>query len=202
MKKFIWIVVLALVASCGKGDEGSNESSGSTEGGGVTMDKPINQGPPGQQGIPDAGLSEYEKTAAAFVEPYFDAAGTIRSIDVAPGSTFDLWVVGRFKDPFTMAGAEYKLVLPEGISMLSAMQSDSVIVTMGKHEVDYMIAFSCINAPGDWLMRYTCKTDADFKGGVIETTRGDNLNFLGFVMCDLSKTEIRATGGRAEVHAK
>jgi hypothetical protein len=200
MKKFLWIVVLVLVASCGKGDGGSKGSSGS--GGGVTMDKPTNQTTPGQQAIPDAGFSEYERTAAASIRPFFDANATISSIDVKPGSPFDVWIVAEFKDPFTMAGAEYKLVLPEGISMLSSMQSDSVIVTMGKHEVDYMIAFSCIKAPKEWLMRYTCKADEDFKGGVIETARGDNLNFLGFVMCDVSKTEIRATGGTAEVHVK
>lgn len=203
MKKLVWIVVLALVASCGKGEKSSDETSTGDAGTGtVTMDKPFNQNTPGQQGIPDQGLSEFEKSAAAFIRPYFDAEGTLTSVKVDPGSRFDLWIIAEFNDAFTMAGAEYKLSLPEGISVVSAMQSDSVIVTMGKHEVDYMLAFKCMHGPKDWLVRYTLETEGDFKGGVIETALGDNLNFLGFVLCDVSKTEIHATGGWAEVGVK
>ena len=87
------------------------------------------------------------------------------------------------------------LLLPEGVSILSSAQSDSVIVTLGKPEVDFMVAFHCLDGPKHWLMKYICKADDDFQGGVIKTVQGDNLKFLGFVTCDVSKTEVRATGG-------
>ena len=159
------------------------------------MDKPFNQGTDAQQGIPDAGLSEFEKSAQGFIRPYFDPDGTVTSMDITPGSPFDVWVFAEFNDAFVMSGAEYKLLLPEGVSILSSAQSDSVIVTLGKPEVDFMVAFHCLDGPKHWLMKYICKADDDFQGGVIKTVQGDNLKFLGFVTCDVSKTEVRATGG-------
>jgi hypothetical protein len=116
---------------------------------------------------------------------------------------FDLYVIAEFNDAFSMSGAEYKLTVPEGINVLGATYMDSVNITLGKFDVDISLAFpTCIPGPGDWMAKYICRVEDDFKGGTFETHPGDNLDFLGFVICDHLRTEIGAAGGQAELSRK
>jgi hypothetical protein len=201
MKKlFALLMVLALVAACGGGQEdGSQSAGGATNGGqGGAGD----QTSAGQPAIGEGNLDEFERTVAGFLRPYFDEAGTDTTLDVAPGEQFEMWVVAEYNEAFAMSAAEYKLVLPGGVSLLGTVQSDSTIITLGKHEEDFMMAFRCMPGPKNWLVKYLCKAEDDFAGGVVETVRGQNLDFIGFATCDVSKTMVRAQGGTAELGKK
>lgn len=198
MKKFlVLLMMIGLVASCGTSDEGGEATAEHDHATEVAT-----QTPESRPGIPDEGGSGYESAAKAVLRPAFDKEGTQTSKDVKPGEMFDLYIVAEFDDAFAMTGAEYKLVLPEGITVLGASYMDSVNVTLGKHETDVMMAFHCVSGPRDWLAKYLCMAEDSFKGGTVETLPGENLNFIGFVMCDHLRTEIRAAGGTAEIGRK
>jgi len=197
MKKLLVLVmVIGLIASCGKGDEGGETVSDDTA-------AVVEQTPESRPGIPDQSVSGYETAAEAVIRPSFDKKGKQTSKEVTPGEMFDLYVIAEFNDAFSMSGAEYKLVVPEGITVLGAAYMDSVNVSLGKYDVDISLAFpTCIPGPGDWLTKYLCKAEDDFTGGKFETLPGERLGFIGFVMCDHLATQIRAAGGTAEMGRK
>jgi len=199
MKRFlITIAVLALLASCGGEKEGGETASNDS----ADQTATTNQRPPSKPAIPDAGDSGFDDIASGRIRPAFDIQGIETTKAVAPGEMFDIFVVGEYNDAFAMSGAEYKLTMPDGITVLGASFTDSIIVTLGKPETDFLMAFHCLPGPGDWLVKYLCRAEESFQGGTIETHPGDNLAFIGFVMCDQLKTEIRAQGGTAEITRK
>jgi hypothetical protein len=203
----IAIVAILFVMSCSKKKDdappnaaGGATSSGATAGEGI----PDVGHEHGQAAIPDSAdqFSAFDEAAQAFLRPTFDKAGKETSKTVAPGEQFDFYVIAEFNDALAMSAAEYKLVFPQGITVLGSALTDSAIVSLGRHDVDFMISFKCLEGPRHWIVKYLCRVEEDFAGGVVETVKGDNLNYLGFASCDASKTEIRARGGKAQLTKK
>lgn len=187
---FVLLLVVWLTSSCGgAGDESTGDEGVAQKGEPVQM-------------IPDEEFTEFENLAKAYLKPYFDANATQTEKTVKPGDTFDLYVTAEFSEDYSMSAAEYKLVVPEGISVLASTNSDSTVLNVGKFDEDFAMAFRCTAGPGLWLVKYQCKVDEGFKGGTIETQKGENLNFLGFTMCDVQKTLIKARPGKAVVSVK
>lgn len=205
MKRLFAVVVcVVLVASCSRSKEEPDQAvpSGTTSGGAGSGQ--IDTGRPAIPDVTDSvgQFSDFEEAAQARLRPCFDMAGAQTSKTVAPDEQFNLFVVAEFSDLYSMSAAEYKLVLPEGIVVLGTAHTDSTIITLGKYDEDFMIAFRCLTGPRHWIAKYVCKIDDGFTGGTVEIVQGQNLNFLGFVTCDASKTEIRAHGGKAELRKK
>ncbi len=187
---FVLLLVVWLTASCsGTGDESTGDAGVAQKGEPVKM-------------IPDEEFTEYEKLAKAYIKPYFDANGTQTEKTVKPGDTIELYVVAEFSEDYTMSAGEFKLVVPEGLTILASTVCDSTILNLGKYDSDFAIAFHCASGPSMWLVRYMCKIEEGFMGGTIETRKGDNQNFLGFTMCDVQKTLIKARPGKATISVK
>lgn len=187
----VLLLAVAVLGACGKGGEESKQSE--------PPGQVQTQMPPGHQAIPEEGLSEFEKLAAATLKPYFDEAGTQTTKTIKPGEYVDVYVVAEFNTAYPMSAAEYRLELPPGMTIMGVSKSDSVVIDFGKPEEDVMMAFRCSAGPKLWLMKYFCKTSEDFAGGDISTHEGSNLNYLGFTLCDVTRTKIRATGGKATI---
>ena len=185
------LLVLGLTASCGgAGDEtAGDENATQTDEQAVQM-------------IPDEEFSEFEKLANAFIKPYFDENGTQSEKTVKPGDRFDIYVMAEFSTQYSMSAAEYKLNIPEGITVMGSTNSDSTILNLGKYDRDFSIVFRCVSGPWMWLVKYQCFVEDGFKGGVVETEKGADLNFLGFTMCDVQKTMIKAKPGKAVLSVK
>lgn len=179
-------VSLWLVASCGGKTEQAPQERTETP----QKKEPVQQ-------IPDEGLNQFEKLANGFIRPGFDEAAEGTEKTVKPGDTFDVYVVAEYSPQVPMSTANYRLALPEGISVVAAANCDSTILTVGKYDDDFVIAFRCSTGPKMWVVRYICKADPGFKGGTLETQPGRDNNFLGFTMCDEQKSLIRARGGKA-----
>ena len=156
----------------------------------------------GRPAIDTEEFSEFEKIVDGRILPYFDEKGTVSSKELGPNEYFDLWVFAEFNKLYPINAGEYKLVLPEGVSILGSVQSDSTILSLGKWEEDFMISFKCMGGPSQWLVKYQCKTHEDYKGGTVQTIKGQNMNFIGFTLCDASFTMVRARGGKAEMKLK
>ena len=189
--KRIMIVSLALwfAVSCGgKKEEGALQQARKSS----QQKKPV-------QMIPDEEFTEFERIAQAFIRPYFDANATVSERTVKAGEPFELYVVGEYNPLYPMSAAEYRLVLPEGMSVMGAANSDSTILTLGKHDDDFMIAFRCSPGPKLWLVKYTCLAAAGTSGGTVSIERGRGQNYLGFTMCDEQRTMIKAKPGTAQL---
>jgi hypothetical protein len=187
MKRIIVLTIaLWLVASCG------GKKDDSTQGGAQTVEqkKPVQQ-------IPDEGMTQFEKLASAYIRPCFDDQATQTEMTIKAGDPFNFYVFAEYSSEYPMSAAEYRLALPKGVSIASSANCDSTILTLGKPEEDFMMAFRCAPGPKMWLVRYTCTSDPSFGGGTIETQKGVNLDYLGFTMCDTDRTMIRAGSGKA-----
>jgi hypothetical protein len=187
MKRIILVsMALWLVLSCGGKKEGEVQQAQKS----AAEKKPV-------QMIPDEEFSEFERLAQAFIRPYFDAGATMTEKAVKAGEPFELYVVAEFNPLYPMSAAEYCLVLPEGVAVLGSANSDSTILTLGKHDDDFMIAFRCSSGPKLWLVKYTCLAAAGASGGAVSIERGRDQNYLGFTMCDAQRTMIKAKPGTA-----
>jgi len=185
--KRILVCMLALwiTASCGgKGEKSAKTPPASQE------NKPV-------QMIPDEDFTEFERLAEAYIKPYFDEAGTKSEATVKRGDKFDLYVFGEHSTMYPMSAAEYRLVIPSGITVLSQANCDSTILTLGKHDDDFMIAYRCAPGPKMWLVRYTCLASDSARGGTVGIEKGHTQNYLGFAMCDEQRTLIKAKPGQA-----
>jgi hypothetical protein len=190
MKRIIFIsMALWLVLSCGgKKEEGAlQQAQKSTQ-----EKKPV-------QMIPDEEFTEFEKLAQAFIRPYFDVSGTLTERTVKAGEPFELYVVAEYNPLYPMSAAEYCLVLPEGVTVMGSANSDSTLITLGKHDDDFMIAFRCSSGPKLWLVKYTCLAAAGTSGGTVSIEMGHDQKYLGFTMCDAQRTMIKAKPGTAQI---
>lgn len=181
-------ISLWFVASCGgKTDEAAQERTQTAQ-----KKEPIQQ-------IPDEGLTQFEKLADGYIRPCFDEAAQQTEKTIKPGDVFDVYVVAEFSTQYPMSTANYRLVLPEGVSVSAAANCDSTILTVGKFDDDFVIAFTCSTGPKMWLVKYICKSDPTFRGGTIEVQEGSTNKYLGFTMCDEEKTLVKAKPGKAVV---
>jgi len=181
-------VSLSLVASCGgKSEQAAQEPAKAPQ-----KKEPVQQ-------IPDEGLNQFEKMASGFIRPAFDQAAEQTEKTVKSGDTFDIYVVAEYNPQVPMSTANYRLALPEGVNVVASANCDSTILTVGKYDDDFVIAFRCSTGPKMWLVRYICQAGPAFRGGTVETQKGGDNQYLGFTMCDEQKSLVRAQGGRAEL---
>jgi hypothetical protein len=177
------------VISCGgKKEEGAVQKAQTS----TQEKKPV-------QMIPDEEFSEFDKLGQGFIRPYFDKDATLTEKTVKAGETFDLYVVAEFNPLYPMSAAEYCLVLPEGVAVTSSANSDSTILTLGRQDEDFMIAFRCTPGPKLWLVNYKCVASPGAVGGTVMTEKGRSQDFLGFTMCDEQRTLVKAKPGTAQI---
>jgi hypothetical protein len=184
----ILLLVLSLMASCsGESDEPAGEKQAAD-----TRGEPV-------QVIPDEEFTEFEKQANAFIRPYFDDKATQTEKTVKAGDLFDLYVFAEYDEAYPMCAAEYKLTIPEGVNVLSQTQCDSLMLSRGTYDNDFMIVFRCTAGPKMWLAKYVCKVEVECRGGTFETHKGADLDYLGFTMCDHHRTMVKAKPGKAHL---
>jgi hypothetical protein len=198
LRAVLAFMLVILICSCGGGKQKQKQESTSTK---DTVTSAAEESPPIHM-IPPEGLSEFEKLINAYIRPYFDDKASVTEKSVAPGETFTVYIFGEFNEMYPMAGAEYKLSLPEGLEYVYETKSDSISMTLGKYSEDLMLAFNCANGPKFLMVKYVLKATDAFSGGDIETQEGDYKHFLGFSLCDEAATMVRAMPGKATLGRK
>ncbi len=189
------LLVASVLFSCSgdKKKEGTAEEKVAT--GTAGQSKPV-------QMVPDEELSEFDKLLDAHIRPYFDAEATVTEKAVAPGETFDIYVFGEYSENYPMSAAEFMLSVPEAIEVLYETKSDSTVLTVGSYKKDYMMTFNCAKGPKFMMMKYSCRANDAFSGGAVETGEGMVHHFLGFTLCDETRTMVKARPGRATLSMK
>jgi hypothetical protein len=193
MKQFlILLVIIAVGFACGQKE--SETASSQKE---AVTAKEISKEP--RQAIPDM---KQVLTGTPTLKPYFDEKGTVTEKMVAPGETFDIYIIAGVGEKDHITAAEYKLSLPEGIAITREFDSDSLTMKSGKPDIDIMIAFRCSPGPQFILIHYLCLVEANFTGGTIATMEGEKSNFIGLIDCGPDPVQIPAEKGTAVLKAK
>jgi hypothetical protein len=193
MKRLVIVMVcLFIVFACSKKESDTAATHTTT-----SEAKSPSQEP--RQMIPDK--SEQPIVLAA-IKPYFDEAGMVTEKTISPGDNFELFVFAEYKETNLMSAAEYKLILPEGISILGSVETDSSALQSGKVLTDYAIAFRCTPGPKVFLVKYNCLAGPDFSGGVIQTAEGDGSHFIGLADCNTTPMQHEADKGQAVLKVK
>ncbi|NIM19058.1 MAG: hypothetical protein GTO51_01590 [Candidatus Latescibacteria bacterium] len=193
MKRFsIALLVLFVAFSCAQKEPETATSEGESATSRAAGDQP-------RQMIPDKPVAA-EMHAA--IKPYFDAEGTVAETSISPGESFDVYIIAEFEADESMTAAEFKLNLPQGVSIHHSAETDSATLRSGNAETDFMIAFRCTPGPKMMLMKYTCIAGNDFTGGTISTDEGARSRFLGFVTCDDPPLQVGAEKGTAALNKK
>jgi hypothetical protein len=188
---FVLSVALWLLVSCGEKKDEQKETAAQAD----LRDKPV-------QAIPEGDFSEYDRMANGYIRPYFDAECTQTEKAVKPGEEFAFYVGAEYSSEFSMCAAEYRVILPEGVTVLTSVNCDSTILSLGKQDEDFSITFHCTPGPKMWLVKYNCATDQAFGGGEIRTDKGTRMGFLGFSVCDGDFTLVNARPGTAALKAE
>lgn len=193
MKQFlILLAIIAVGFACGQKE---SETASSKEEAATAAE--VKEEP--RQAIPD---KRQVLTGTPTLKPYFDGNATVADKKVAPGETFDLYIIAGVGENDHITAAEFKLSLPEGVTITREIDSDSLIMKSGKLEQDMMVAFRCSQGPKIILMQYQCLVEDNFMGGNIATLEGDKSMFIGLVDCGPEPEQILAEKGTAVLTKK
>lgn len=206
MRRQVLVLCLAVFTWVGCGDKQASQEQPATAG-----DAPgaiANQLPPAdvtsQPG--DAMIQESGQefpVDGLFLNPYFDDAGTVTELAVAPGATFVVHVFAETVEPYATNATQYRITLPTGVEVTAVNEFEHKSVSTGDPKVSYMLAYDCQPAGRFRLVSYTCRVTGEFQGGEVELGEGlpaTGVNFIGFVSCEF--VEMRATGGSATLTRK
>jgi hypothetical protein len=101
-----------------------------------------------------------------------------------------------------MGAVIFKIEFPEGISVLGNKMLESYRLSLGTFQKEFMMSFECKNGPKLLLVKFVCKANEDFSGGVVQLGKGDYEGFIGYSMCDQERTRIPAKAGGAVLTLK
>jgi hypothetical protein len=193
MKRFLIVIaILAVGFACGQKESettSSQEEAVTTE---ADREEP-------RQAIPDQRVV---LSVIPTLKPYFDENGTVAEKMVSPGETFDLYVIIGCGESDHVTAAEYKLLMPAGITIESVVDTDSLVMKSGTPEKSMMVAFRCSPGPKIGLAKYKCLVGDGFAGGSIATIEGEKSNFIGVVDCGPDPVQISAEKGAAVLKMK
>jgi len=189
MKRLVSVMLCLLVVFACSNNESDTAATNATE----TATESHSQDAPKQM-IPD---TPDKPVVHAAIKPFFDDKGLVTEKTISPGDKFEVFIFAEYEEKNSMTAAEYKLVLPSGVSILSAVETDSSTLRSGKPEEDFMIAFKCAPGPKVFLVKYSCRAGQNFAGGDIRTALGDRSKFIGLVTCGHAPEQYTADTGKA-----
>lgn len=195
------VAVLFIVAGCSSGEGDSGDTQTAQQPSATDQPKPGT----GQARIPEVQELP-ETTEGVSLRPYFDAEGTKETLAVAPGENFSFYVVAEYVEPYHIAAAQYRVELPDGITILGDEKFDAQVLTMGQYQQSFSMAFACLDPGKRQLIKINCKADESFSGGeiqVADAVPGQGPPFLGFVTCGHGQPQkLPAHGGNARLDKK
>jgi len=188
MKRLVSVMLCLLVVFACSNKESETAATSTTE----SATESHSDAP--RQMIPD---TPDKPEVHAAIRPFFDDKGLVTEKTISPGDKFEVFIFAEYKENISMTAAEYKLVMPSGVSILMAAETDSSTLRSGKPEEDFMIAFKCAPGPKVFLVKYSCQASQSFAGGDIQTAEGDLSKFIGLVTCSHTPEQYTADTGKA-----
>lgn len=131
---------------------------------------------------------------------FFDKECTRRTISVRGSKQVNLYVALDFPDSMQIAAVEFRLLLPEGVTIENDKYYDKRTLVLGTFDYGISEAFPCIQGPHFILHVLTLNVPAGLKNAEISFLPSVEGNFLGVAMCDEEHTMVSASGYKAVIN--
>ena len=146
------------------------------------------------------GLISYMNENVVF-GVYFDEKGTKRTLDLdRDAREFDVWVIVHFPEEMQVAATEFKLELPEGVSIVNDRYNMDRTLSMGTFEHGLAERFPCTPGPMMVIHTLTLRAETPLENASIGLAPSENGNFIGVAECEEGYPRARARAYRALIN--
>lgn len=178
---------LAGVSGCGEKTETSEQTTGKT----ATEEPEITKA--------DGSYSYMNEEVVFGV--YFDEKGTKRTIDLGRGDNeFDVFIIVHFPEEMQIAATEFKLTLPEGVSIVNDKYNMNRTLSMGTFEHGLAERFPCTPGPMLLIHTLTLQAETPLENASIGLAPSENGEFIGVAECEENYPRARARAYRAVIN--
>jgi hypothetical protein len=197
----ILLPIIVLTIGCGGNEETTESRAGIPEKATTTSA----QESPGRQAIPPEMPDAVEGLSIA---PFFDEAGTVTELAVAPGELFNVYIVVAHPG-YEMSSAQWRMTIPDGVTMLGETRLFEHSLSIGDYDNIFAVTYPCQTSSEPYaVIKYNCMVTPEFQGGTIETVKAVSMHeekdppFIGFATCGVERDMVPAHGGTATLTSK
>ena len=148
----------------------------------------------------DDGLISYVNENVVF-GVYFDAEGTKRTIKLDRDvREFDVHVIVHFPEEMQIAATEFKLILPDGVSIVNDKYSQDRVMSLGTFDGGLSERFPCRPGPMMVVHTLTLRADKPLENAIIGLGPSENAQFIGVAECEEGYPRARARAYRAVIN--
>ncbi len=132
---------------------------------------------------------------------FFDEKGTQRTLTLDRNQQeFDVFIIISFPADIEIGAVEWRLELPEGVSVINDKYILDRTISMGLMENGLSERFPCVGGPMCLLHTLTLHTDRELKNAEVAVLPSKDGEFLGVAECIEGYPRIRATSFRGVVN--
>ena len=132
---------------------------------------------------------------------FFDEQGTKRTVKLGPrDNQVKLYIIVSFPKAMQMNAVEYRLVLPEGVSLENDKFYENRVALLGSFGDGISETFPCVAGPSLLLHTLTLNVPPGIKNGEIAFLPHNRSNFIGIALCDESQTLVTAAAYKAVIN--
>lgn len=133
---------------------------------------------------------------------YFDEEGTKRTIELEEGEeTFTGYVILKFPEHMTITGVEWRLVLPEGVTVVNDKYNEKRVLSMGTMEKGISEGLRpCVPGPSVVLHTLTLRKTGPLTDAVISIMPSLGNEYLGVTECKEGYPMITAASYKAVIN--
>lgn len=132
---------------------------------------------------------------------FFDEEGTKRSITLGEDETeFKMYIIVSYPEEMQIAAVEYRLELPEGITIDNDKFYPRRTMTLGTFDEGLSEAFPCVAGPKLILHTLTMNVTKDVKNASVKLLASKASDFIGVSECREGYPKMRAASYSAVVN--
>lgn len=132
---------------------------------------------------------------------FFDESGTKRTLKLDRNQKeFDVYIFVQFPEDMEIAAVEWRLVLPEGVTIVNDKYVMDRTLVMGVMEHGMSERFPCVSGPTFLIHTLTLHTDTKLENAEIAIMPSEDGDFLGIAECIEGFPRMRATSYRGVVN--
>jgi len=157
------------------------------------------EGAPADTAKVDSTLSYVSEEVSFGV--FFDEQGTKRTMKLgARDKQAKVYLFVNFPETMQISAAEYRLVLPKGVTLENDKYYDKRVALLGTFEDGLSETFSCVSGPSVLLHTLTLNVPPGLKDAEIAFLPHGKSQFIGIAMCDEGQTMVTGTSYKAVIN--
>ncbi len=132
---------------------------------------------------------------------FFDESGTKRTLKLGRNQKeFDVYIIVQFPEDMEIAAVEWRLVLPEGVTIVNDKYVMERSLVMGVMEHGISERFPCAGGPAFLIHTLTLNTDTKLENAEIAIMPSEDGDFLGIAECIEGFPRMRAISYKGVVN--